>query len=189
MYIKGFSIILCLYVSCLLSSCAAGDDGTSVSTLASEAAGESETKAKALAEEKAKEKEKKNAEKEEEKKKEKELAAKKATARKEITNANDRIQRAQSNLTRNEQLLDSLKGRRDQTKKELSDLLASARSSTVSNGTVSTTTTNIRRSQDQLNALIKQQEADIVAMQAEIQKQKADIAALEKLVDDLTKTI
>jgi len=181
MCIKGRSILLCISLAYLSNACSPGDGDTSVSALASEATEQNAADAKAATEARAKEREKKEADKSAEKMKEKELAAAKAITRKEITNAQDKIQRAQANLSRNEQLIDSLKGRRDQTKQELSNLL--------NGGSGGGSSGSSRRSREQLMALIKQQEDEIVTMQNAIQKQKDDIAALEKLVDDMTKKL
>ncbi len=101
----------------------------------------------------------------------------KAQVRRLITNTQDKVTREQANLARREQLRDNLRSRRDIAREELAE--ASKTQMSGSNG-------NTRRTKEELEKLIAQQEADIKLLEDEIKESMRIIDELEKQIDELT---
>jgi len=101
----------------------------------------------------------------------------KAQVRRLITNTQEKITREQANLARREQLRDNLRSRRDIAREELAE--ASKTQMSGSNG-------NTRKTKEELEKLIAQQEADIKLIEEEIKESNRIIDELEKQIDELT---
>jgi hypothetical protein len=101
----------------------------------------------------------------------------KAQVRRMITNTQDKVTREQANLARREQLRDNLRSRRDIAREELAE---------ASKTQMSGTNGNTRKTKEELEKLIAQQEADIKLLEDEIKESNRIIDELEKQIDELT---